>query len=162
MGSIPTGGAYSRALLVFFKEGPVSMTEIKSHGLSPIWRSSEETRFVISSSSKRVSLRKNFWQPPTDVYETEQSIVVQVEIAGMHDSEFTISLDNRTLSISGVRQGPGEQGAYYQMEIPAGEFLSMIKLPSAVDYDKVEAVYKDGFLRVVLPKAKPDQIEVKK
>lgn len=138
------------------------MSEIKPHDLSPIWRSSEEPRFVISSSSKRLSLRKNFWQPPTDVYETEKSIVVQVEIAGMNNSEFTISLDNRTLSISGIRPGPGEQGAYYQMEIPAGEFISMIKLPIAVDYEKVEAVYQDGFLRVVLPKAKPDQIEVKK
>lgn len=138
------------------------MTEIKSHDLSPIWRSSEEPRFVISSSIKRVSLRKNFWQPPTDVYETEKSIVIQVEIAGMHDSEFIISLEKRALSISGVRQGPGEHGAYYQMEIPAGEFMSVIKLPTAVDYDKVEAVYQDGFLRVVLPKAKPNQIEVKK
>ena len=138
------------------------MTEIKSHDLSPIWRSSEDPRFVISSSNKRVSLRKNFWQPPTDVFETEKSIVIQVEIAGMHDSEFTISLEKRTLTISGIRQGPEEHGAYYQMEIPAGEFMSVIKLPTAVDYDKVEAVYQDGFLRVVLPKAEPNQIEVKK
>ena len=97
------------------------MTEIKSRDLSPIWKPSEEPRFVIRSSIKRVSLRKNFWQPPTDVYETEKSIVIQVEIAGMHDSEFTIALEKRVLSISGVRQSPGEhrQGLPLRPQPPA-------------------------------------------
>jgi HSP20 family protein len=80
----------------------------------------------------------------------------------MHESEFIISLENRSLTISGNRQGPAEKGAYYQMEIPSGEFISIVELPNAVVYDKVEAIYQDGFLRVVLPKAIPSRIEVKK
>jgi HSP20 family molecular chaperone IbpA len=48
------------------------------------------------------------------------------------------------------------------MEISSGEFLSIIELPSAVIYDKVEAVYQDGFLRVILPKVLPNRVDVKK
>ncbi len=138
------------------------MTEKKSQELSPVLRSPEEPRIIISSSYLRWSSRTHIWHPPTDIYETQTAVIVQVEIAGMHESEFIISLENRFFTISGIRQGPAEKGAYYQMEIPSGEFISLVELPSAVVYDKVEAIYKDGFLRVVLPEAIPSRIEVKK
>jgi HSP20 family protein len=130
--------------------------------LSPIKRSPEGPHFIISSSYRRWSTRARIWQPPTDVYETDVAIVVHMEIAGMQNAEFTISIDKRLLSISGVRPSMGEQAAYYQLEIPSGEFLSMVELPSAVAYDKIEAIYQDGFLRVILPKAVPSRIDVKK
>ncbi len=130
--------------------------------LSPLKRSSEGPNFIISTSYRRWSTRARVWQPPTDVYETGVAIIVQMEIAGMQNAEITISIDKRLLSISGFRPAMGEQGAYYQLEIPSGEFLSLVELPSAVVYEKVEAVYQDGFLRVILPKAVPSRIEVKK
>jgi HSP20 family protein len=138
------------------------MAKTKSHYLSPIKRSPEEPRFIISSSFRRWTSRSHIWQPPTDVYETEVAIVVQMEIAGMQNAEISIAIDKRLLSISGIRPGVAEQGAYYQMEISSGEFLSMVELPSAVVYDKIEAVYHDGFLRVILPKTVPSRIDVKK
>ena len=138
------------------------MTETKSLELSPVKKSPEEPRFVISSSYRRWTSRSHVWQPPTDVYETDVAIVVQMEIAGMQNAEFTISIDKRMLSISGVRPGISEQGAYYQIEISTGEFLSIVELPAAIIHDKIEAVYHDGFLRVILPKAVPSRIDVKK
>jgi len=138
------------------------MTETKSLELSPVKKSPEEPRFVITSTYRRWTSRTHIWQPPTDVYETEVAIVVKIEIAGMQNAEFTISIDERMLSISGVRHGIAEQGAYYQMEISSGEFLSIVELPAAVMYDKIEAVYQDGFIRVILPKAVPSRIDVKK
>jgi HSP20 family protein len=133
-----------------------------SHDLAPKWKSSEEPRFVISTVYKKWTSRTHIWQPPTDVYETDKAIVVQVEIAGMRDSDITISLEDRTLTISGTRPGPGESGAYHQMEIPSGDFLSVVELPIAVNYDEIEAFYQDGFLRIVLPKALPKRIKTNK
>jgi HSP20 family molecular chaperone IbpA len=83
-----------------------------------------------------------------------------MEIAGMKDSEFTISLDKRLLEIRGVRPPSEHAGAYLQMEVQSGEFASVVELPAAVDQDGVEAAYEDGFLTLVLPLAKSQQVDV--
>jgi HSP20 family protein len=108
----------------------------------------------------RLTGRSHTWRPPTDVYEVEEAVVVRVEISGMKDGDFAIFLENRLLSIRGVRADQAERRAYYQMEIPFGEFSVEVELPVAVVSSEVEAVYSDGFLRVVLPKARPQQISV--
>ena len=53
----------------------------------------------------RISSNPHTWRPPTDVYEREDSIIVRVEIAGMNEKDFAISLDQNTLVIRGVRHG---------------------------------------------------------
>ncbi len=108
----------------------------------------------------RHALRSHMWRPPTDVYETEDAIVVRVEIAGMDESDFTIILDERSLLIRGVRAEPAERRAFHRMEIRFGEFGTEVELPYAVATSQVEAVYGMGFLRVVLPKARPQKIHI--
>jgi HSP20 family molecular chaperone IbpA len=49
------------------------------------------------------------WQPPTDVYETDDHVVVKVEVAGMQAKDFEISLDARRLMISGIRHDLSEK-----------------------------------------------------
>jgi HSP20 family protein len=78
----------------------------------------------------------------------------------MQDADFTVSLEDRYLLIRGVRSDALEKRAYHQMEIPFGEFVSEVELPSPVVVDEIEAVYQDGFLRIVFPKARPQQIRV--
>lgn len=95
-----------------------------------------------------------------DIYETEEDLVVRVEIAGMDERDFTIELKNRQLSISGNRQEKPERRAYHRMEIRFGEFNIAIDLPASVETDQVQAVYSGGFLKVVLPKIPPRQILV--
>ena len=99
--------------------------------------------------------RSHLWRPPTDVYETEEQIVVQVEIAGVQSADFSVSLNERRLSISGVRVDPGpERRAYHQMEVHFGEFRSDVDLPGSIDENSIEVEYSDGFLRLILPKLK--------
>jgi HSP20 family protein len=105
-------------------------------------------------------LRTQFWRPPTDVYETEDAFIVRVEIAGMKANDFAISLENRLLVVRGARPDQPERRAYHQMEIHFGEFSTEVELSSAVDVDKIEAVYRDGFLRITLPKTRPHQVTV--
>ena len=105
--------------------------------------------------------RTHAWNPPTDVYETEDELVVRVEVAGMNEEDFSVELNNRLLVISGFRQEAAERRAYHQMEIHFGEFKILYELPASIEVDRVEAVYGDGFLRVILPKVPPRQIPVK-
>ena len=106
------------------------------------------------------SMRSHVWSPPIDVFETDEAIVVRVEIAGMKESDFVITLDDRHLSIRGTRPDLPERRAYRQMEIRFGEFSVEVDLHTQVDVDKVEAIYTNGFLRVTLPKASPHQVRI--
>jgi len=109
----------------------------------------------------QVGIHSYAWSPPTDVYETEASFVVRVEVAGMRESDFTINVDDNFLFISGIRSESPERHAYRQMEIRFGEFSTAVELPLGVDVDKAEADYKDGFLNVILPKLKLMNIVIK-
>lgn len=117
------------------------------------------------SMLQRLILHQHVWRPFTDVYETEDSLVVRVEVAGMQEDGFEIQLDGRILTIRGIRPDIQERRAYYQVEIHFGEFLIEVGLPPAynaevVDAERIEAEYENGFLRVVLPKARPRQISI--
>ena len=101
------------------------------------------------------------WRPPTDVYETEGKVVVKVEVAGMSEQDFAISLSNRSLRISGTRHDPDLKQAYLQLEIPYGHFCTEVFLPYAVAYDEIEANYESGFLTVVLPRAEVRHVPIK-
>lgn len=108
-----------------------------------------------------VSTRQHkIWRPPTDVYETDDCIVVKVEIAGMEGEDFSISLDSNRLVIGGARRDPAAKLGYQQMEILYGQFETDVYLARAIDEDRIEATYQNGFLSVFLPKAKPRQVPV--
>ncbi|UCH60148.1 MAG: Hsp20/alpha crystallin family protein [Anaerolineales bacterium] len=108
----------------------------------------------------RPSMRSPLWQPPTDVFETSEEVVVRVEIAGMIEADFTIILDGRNLFIRGVRPDSTERRAYHQMEIHFGEFGTDVELPGEVVFEQIQAVYNNGFLNIRLPKAKPKQVKI--
>ncbi|MBC8446337.1 MAG: Hsp20/alpha crystallin family protein [Chloroflexi bacterium] len=107
--------------------------------------------------------RGSVWHPPTDVYETDDSVVVIVEIAGLKKGDYELTLSNRTLTVRGQRQDPADKLFYHQMEIRYGEFRTQVYLPWPLrDTDQeIEATYEDGLLRVVLGKAQPRRVPVK-
>jgi len=136
----------------------------KTYDEHPEGERSSDTQFIdLSPFNWRINLRSPAWRPPTDVFETEQAVVVRVEIAGMREGDFTIELNGRILSIHGMRSERSdmpERRAYHQMEIRFGEFNLDLELPTYIEPDMVQAVYSDGFLRVSLPKARPRQIPI--
>ena len=132
-------------------------------GTPAVWLSGEEDSSPLAqdtSSAWRSLQRSNLWRPPTDVYETEEAFVVLVEVAGMRGLEFSVSLERQALSIRGVRGDAGAMRAYHQMEIAYGQFETVVRIPVAVEAAEIEATYGDGFLRVVLPKARPKRIPI--
>jgi HSP20 family protein len=108
----------------------------------------------------RVHARSIVWRPPTDVFETEEAVIVRVEIAGMREEDFLVELTRHRLVVRGARPDISEKRAYHQMEIRFGEFSTQVELPVQVAADQVEATYTDGFLQVVLPKIQARQIPI--
>ncbi len=126
-----------------------------------VWHITDDFQNPITEPSRwRTLSRLHAWRPPTDVYEVEDAIIIRVEIAGMHETDFTISLVDRILTIRGVRQDTSERRAYHQMEIAFGEFNTEVELPYTILNEKVEATYRDGFLRIRLPIEQPKHIKV--
>lgn len=108
----------------------------------------------------QVQVRAGVWSPPTDVYETEDYYVVRVEIAGMKEDDFELTVENNFLMISGSRPDLPERRAYQQMEIRFGKFETAVGLPGPIDLESSTAEYIEGFLTITLPKAKPNRIDI--
>jgi HSP20 family protein len=134
---------------------------VSSDSLKRVWHISEDFQNPITDTSRwRIISRPHAWRPPTDVYEIDEAMIVRVEVAGMREADFTISLVERNLTIRGIRQDISEKRAYHQMEIAFGEFITEVELAYPVLSEKVEAIYKDGFLRITLPIEKPKKVKV--
>ncbi|MCJ7577321.1 MAG: Hsp20/alpha crystallin family protein [candidate division Zixibacteria bacterium] len=97
---------------------------------------------------------KRLWRPPTDVFETENQVVVLVEIAGMKKKDLNVTLTDNVLVIRGDRQEKAlaHRTFYRNMEINYGMFERNIYLPESIDPDSVRAEYKDGYLEIRLDK----------
>lgn len=107
-------------------------------------------------------MRPHLWRPSTDVIEIEDRYIIRVEVAGMNEADFSISMDQNILTVRGTRADSGERKAFHQMEIHFGEFITQVELPANIERDQAQAEYIDGFLRISLPKAQPKQIKISK
>jgi HSP20 family protein len=126
-----------------------------------IWHITDDLQSPLTDTTRwRLISRPHVWRPPTDVFEIDDAIIIRVEVAGMREADFSISLVDRNLTVRGIRQDTSERRAYHQMEIAFGEFSTEIELPYSVIADKVEATYRDGFLRISLPLEQPRHIKV--
>ncbi|MEW5940300.1 MAG: Hsp20/alpha crystallin family protein [Chloroflexota bacterium] len=121
----------------------------------------ERRRDLLHAVTWQVQVRSSAWSPPTDVYETDAEVVVRLEVAGMRDADFEVTLEDGFLVISGSRPDVQERRAYHQMEIRFGRFSVTVALPGPVNVERSRAEYLDGFLTVVLPKAKPRNVVIK-
>ncbi len=105
-------------------------------------------------------LHEAVWRPPTDVYETDESAVVIVEIAGLREGDFEVSLAGRALVVSGERKDPAEKLGYQQMEIRYGKFRTQVYLPWPIEGTGIDVTYENGLLKILLRKAQARRIPV--
>src|SRR5882724_11188785 len=93
------------------------------------------------------------WVPNTDVYATENGVVVKVELAGMRSEHLEITVEGTRLRISGNRPDGcrAPKYSFLAMEISYGPFESVLELPSAYDLSQAKASYLNGFLRIDVP-----------
>lgn len=98
-----------------------------------------------------------FMEPPVDVYQTDDEVVILMELAGIAEEAVEMEVEGTSLVIRGERKPiPGHaRRIYSQMEISSGPFQRELMLPAEVDPERLQAAYKDGILHIVLPKATP-------
>jgi HSP20 family protein len=95
------------------------------------------------------------WYPSLDVAETKNELVLKAEVPGMEPKDIDISLSDGTLTIKGEKRHEKEEKEedYHLVERSYGAFTRSIQLPSEVQREKISASYKNGVLRIVLPKS---------
>jgi HSP20 family protein len=106
------------------------------------------------------------WSPLVDIMEDEKEYLIKAELPDMKKEDVKLTVENDVLTISGERKYAKEEKGekYHRIERAYGSFLRSFSLPEDADGSKVSADYKDGMLKVHLPKserAKPKAIEVK-
>ncbi len=100
---------------------------------------------------------KGHFEPPIDIYETEEGIIMKMEIPGMKKREIGVEFEGDTLIIKGMREDKSRRHkvAYHQMEINYGMFERRIRIGIPIRESRVTATYRDGFLEVRLPRRRP-------
>ncbi len=106
------------------------------------------------------------WAPRADIYETEENVVLQIDLPGVKPDEIDVQCEKGMLSIKGERPFSGDVHGqqYYRVENVYGPFERYFEIPRTLDVTKVEAKYLDGVLSLTFPKAeeaKPKKIEIK-
>lgn len=96
------------------------------------------------------------WNPSLDVYETDEEFIVEVDLPGVTSAEVQTEIVDSDLVVRGSRslEKRSTEGQFHTMERSSGHFVRHIHLPEPVDKDGIKGEYRDGVLRVVVPKAK--------
>ena len=103
-------------------------------------------------------------QPLLDVYETDSTIEVSVDLPGVEKKDVEVNVSNGLLTISGERKntaGKSTEGRIWQ-ETSFGTFKRSFDLTDAVVEDKIKAQFKNGVLKISLPKAEEIKSTVRK
>lgn len=106
------------------------------------------------------------WSPNVDIIEHENEIVLVAELPGVSKQDIKLAVSNGVLTLSGEKQAPelAKDDCYHCTERFFGRFERKFTLPTTVADSKIKADFKDGVLKIVLPKAeeaKPKEIEIK-
>lgn len=101
----------------------------------------------------------NIWHPPMDVYETVDTFIIKLELAGIQpESDVQVALQRNVLTIRGTRRDRTltKKEHYHRAEVNYGTFERVITLPNAIDEDATpNAHYENGFLEIRVPKVPP-------
>jgi HSP20 family protein len=105
------------------------------------------------------------WSPPVDIVERENDVLIKIDLPDMNQNEIDIRVEESTLIVQGERKFAKESAEekYVQIERPYGIFRRTFTVPRRIDQEAIKASYKDGVLRILLPKRQeiaPKQVVV--
>ena len=137
-----------------------------SEGWRELWQSAANaiTRFVPGENTNLPASRdvddehfvpsRSWAMLGGEVFEDEKRLIVRLEVPGMEKEDINIDVQERELRISGEKRFTREssEGRWHVMQCAYGSFRRNISLPSSVKVDDAQASYKNGVLRVELPK----------
>ncbi|MDD5066059.1 MAG: Hsp20/alpha crystallin family protein [bacterium] len=96
-----------------------------------------------------------------DVYDDKDNVYAEMNLAGIDPEKVDISVEENYLKVTGSREEKEEKKEknYYTKEIRTGSFERTIRLPFAVEKNKSQAEYKNGQLKIILPKKQEEKSE---
>jgi len=105
------------------------------------------------------------WAPEVDIRETDKEITITADLPGMKLEDIDVSVDENQLVIKGERklEKKEEEKDYVRVERSYGSFYRSFSIGIPVKEDQIKASYKDGVLKIVVPKAeakKPKKIAI--
>ena len=105
------------------------------------------------------------WSPAVDIFETESEIVVKAELPGVDKKDIDLRIENNVLMLRGERhfEKESKEENYHRIERSYGAFSRSFSIPALVSEENIRADYKDGVLKIMLPKkeqARPKQIKI--
>jgi HSP20 family protein len=120
---------------------------------------------TLSRSRGEEGVSATTWTPAVDIYETADTIVMKAELPGVTREDIQIQINENTLTLQGERRFAKDvqEENYLRLERAYGGFHRSFTLPATVQQDKIRALFKDGVLELVLPKAedsKPKRISI--
>ena len=105
------------------------------------------------------------WAPAVDIYETPNELVVKADLPEVDEKDIDVRVENNLLTIRGERkfEKSVSEDNYLRVERTYGTFSRSFSLPNTVNPEAIAAEYKNGVLKVTLPKreeSKPRQVKV--
>lgn len=113
--------------------------------------------------TRMVKIESGLWQPPVDIYESVDEVIVLCDLAGVVKDSLELLVEEQQLHVRGRRQllRPETIVCIHQLEIELGPFERTVALPVAIDVDRASSSYLDGILVVSLKKRVESQIIVR-
>jgi HSP20 family molecular chaperone IbpA len=120
----------------------------------------QEQEIVPDEGTERIRERATFI-PRTDIYETEENIVLVLDMPGVSEKTIDVTLEKNVLTITGssVAENTKDYTLAFAEYLP-GDYERTFRVTDQVSRDGIEASYKDGILRLTLPKA--EELKTKK
>jgi len=121
------------------------------------------TRLIDETLSRvmKEEVGKGVWSPPVDILERGDEVVLKMDLPGVSQDEIEVKVEENILIVQGERRFTKEvlDESYIQIERPYGTFRRTFNLPRMIEHERIKASYKDGVLRVVLPKRQEAQLK---
>ncbi len=101
------------------------------------------------------------WAPAFDISENEKGYIVSAELPGIDEKDLEVTITGGMLNIKGEKKQEKEDKGetYHRIERTYGSFHRSFRIPDAVQADKVDATYKDGILKLIIPKAEEKAVK---
>lgn len=136
-------------------EGWRELSSRASSAMTRFWPAAPSTT-NLANAPQRARPRVTWWAfLAADVFESADKIIVRIEAPGMQREDFNVALNGDVLTVSGEKRIDREvaEGQWRVVQSAYGNFRRDVPLPMAVQADKTKASYRDGVLRIELPKA---------
>jgi len=139
-------------------KGGANMADTESKAL----QSKEKVTLTTAAEQTKPGI---VFTPAVDIFETEKELTLLADMPGVKSEYLSININKNVLTMSGEVNAPeGENEADVIREYQTGEYFREFTLSNEIDQTKIDAVLKDGVLRLTLPKVEavtPRKIEVK-